>query len=153
MKSSIDARSTSFEQNDVSSRLVLFLEVDRIKERTTSPEFTIVNPYLDSRLYTVLACVPCICIKRLLLEPSAPRFHFAPRNLPSSVSYLTIHLSRIRRCFFCDSCLESLSLERPLNVQEYEFIEANLENFESAIPSFGRNTDSEEILVLEIHYR
>lgn len=35
----------------VSSRLVLFLEVDRIKERTTSPEFTIVNPYLDSRLY------------------------------------------------------------------------------------------------------
>lgn len=153
MKSSIDARSTSFEQNDVSSRLVLFLEVDRIKERTTSPEFTIVNPYLDSRLYTVLACVPCICIKRLLLEPSAPRFHFAPRNLPSSVSYLTIHLSRIRRCFFCDSCLESLSLERPLSVREYEFIEANLENLESAIPSFGRNTDSEEILVLEIHYR
>lgn len=80
VKSSIDARSTSFEQNDASSRLVLFLEVDRIKERTTWPEFTIVNPYLDSRLYAR-------CPRSRSSHMHNSRLHKTTRTVRSMISF------------------------------------------------------------------
>lgn len=133
MKSSIDARSTSFEQNDATSRLVLvlFLEVDWIKERTTSGEFTIVNPYLDSRIYlcicTVLARVPCICIIHVCIKRtvrSMISFH------PSESPYFCIlfnhpSLRDYHALSFAIRGRKAYPSETPLSVRQYEFIEAN----------------------------
>lgn len=90
------------------------LEVDRTGEGMTSGEFTVVNLYLDS--YTVLGCVPSICIIHVCIKrlfDRAPRFHLAwdlsLYPLAHGPSYWTINLFWSTPCSFCDSYPSGLS--------------------------------------------